>query len=328
MSVRKCRRGNGWHRGLMHWCAILVPLCAAQRAPAQTVVLVEDFEFASTNGAAAAGVIDLTSFANTPALYISGDDENASSNEPGGLFSIGTDAIFCLNPDAACLPGTFIGFRRLVNPEVFPTPCPGEGHYLPLQYTYGDPNHPGPDPPDYSLADLTTVWDVYGDGGFADGDTGTHLWLRLVDCEGEVFEYINFSEQSLYSELWTFDVVQGQNIIRISPESLTDVPDGDRLLTEIAAIDALIQDEDDPPTTVGKWYVDYLRIIEPASASVPGDGDFDGDVDVDDFALLHDCLVGPGGPLLDQCDVFDGDADGDVDLADVGWFQTLFDGGQ
>jgi len=57
---------------------------------------------------------------------------------------------------------------------------------------------------------------------------------------------------------------------------------------------------------------------------VPGDGDCDGDVDLDDYVALANCLTGPqGGPMSPQCAVFDFDRDGDVDLLDFAEFQTL-----
>ena len=50
-----------------------------------------------------------------------------------------------------------------------------------------------------------------------------------------------------------------------------------------------------------------------------GDLDADGDVDLDDWALLAPCITGPtsGGIIYaDDCRAADVDADGDVDLAD------------
>jgi hypothetical protein len=287
----------------------------------QTETLLEDFEFASSDEAAGAGVIDITDAPNTPAFYISGAAENASPQEPGGLFSIGTSAAFCLNFQFPCDPGTFIGFRLPVDGARFPAQCSTGENYMPLSATYGDPAHPGTTAPDYNLSELSVIWDVYGDGGFADGLTGSHLWLRLIDCEGEAFEFVNLSEVSLYSEIWTLDVVQGDDIVRIMPESLVNVPDGDRLLTEIAAMEVLIQDTDDPPTTIGNWYVDYLRITEPGSGA-PGDWDGDGDVDLQDYAEFAGCLVGPSLAPSAPCNVFDFDADSDIDAADYGAFQS------
>ena len=70
--------------------------------------------------------------------------------------------------------------------------------------------------------------------------------------------------------------------------------------------------------------------------AVPGDFDNDGDVDLDDYAVLADCLAGPGAspnPSLpgvtpqDCLDAFDFDAaDGDVDAADFSAFQEVFTG--
>src|SRR5262245_36340561 len=73
-----------------HFALWVFLLLSVGRASAQSVLVVEDFEFASSDEAAAAGIIDLTDLANSPAFYISGADENASH----GLYSIGTDAVF------------------------------------------------------------------------------------------------------------------------------------------------------------------------------------------------------------------------------------------
>jgi|GEM_PF-1508011 len=57
---------------------------------------------------------------------------------------------------------------------------------------------------------------------------------------------------------------------------------------------------------------------------VPGDCDLDGDADLDDYALLEACLLGPGGGLGTGCGCFDMNADVDVDLADVAAFTDRF----
>jgi hypothetical protein len=302
--------------------AILIAVLAS-RTLAQEVMQIENWEFASTDENARRGVIDLTDPPNRPTFYISGADDKASE----GMYSIGTDVVFCVNPEYECLPGTFEGFRRLMDPQRWTDQCPDEGHFVPLRHTYGDPDRRGPDPPDYPISELRVLGDFYGEGGFADGLTGTHLWVNLLDCEGERFNYINYSEVSLYSELWTLDVFLGSGEIRLAPESLREVPNGDRLLTEIASVEVLIQDEDDPPTTFGKWYIDDLRIIEPPASSREGDFDGDGDVDLADFARLIDCMEGPGVQVVGDCLEVDSDADADVDLADAAWLSVRFDGG-
>ncbi len=54
------------------------------------------------------------------------------------------------------------------------------------------------------------------------------------------------------------------------------------------------------------------------------DLDNDGDVDLDDFAILADCLTGPDVPTTPGCEAADLHADSDVDLADFATFQPAF----
>ncbi len=311
-----CPRRKFAH-GLAFPASLMLTVCVAS---AQTPILVEDYEFASSDEAAEAGVIDMTDAPNTPAFYENGDLPDGASQ---GLHSIGTEAAFCINPDFDCVAGTFIGFRRLVMTPTLPF-CPGGGRFVPLNQTYGDPNHPGPVPADQPLSALTVLCDAYGDGSFADGPTGTHFWVNLVDCEGEVFEFVNYSESALNFDVFTLDLVMGQGLIRLSPDSLVEVPNGDRLLTEIAASECFIQDTDFPPTTVGDWYIDNLRIVE---AGMPGDFDSDGDVDLTDYASFRPCLRGPVVITTGECLFFDHDDDTHVDLQDAAWFMNVFGAG-
>jgi len=58
-----------------------------------------------------------------------------------------------------------------------------------------------------------------------------------------------------------------------------------------------------------------------------GDFDADGDVDVEDYALLAPCIAGPNQSAAPACRPFDADLDGDVDLLDVAEFlheMTMF----
>jgi len=66
--------------------------------------------------------------------------------------------------------------------------------------------------------------------------------------------------------------------------------------------------------------------ISAAPTWAEGDCDYDGDVDLDDFADLDACLSGPGGGLGAGCDCHDTDNDLDVDLDDFGRFQEAFTG--
>jgi len=60
----------------------------------------------------------------------------------------------------------------------------------------------------------------------------------------------------------------------------------------------------------------------PASADFDGDGD----VDLQDFLPIHDCLGGPDVPTSDECAAYDLDGDGDVDLGDLAMLQEAFSG--
>ena len=66
--------------------------------------------------------------------------------------------------------------------------------------------------------------------------------------------------------------------------------------------------------------------VPPCAADI----ECDGDVDLADYAVLADCLSGPGGapgfvsPSQSCLDYFDLDADADVDLVDLGAFQAAF----
>lgn len=76
-------------------------------------------------------------------------------------------------------------------------------------------------------------------------------------------------------------------------------------------------------SSVGLPYDTYVAKFVTA---INGDGDTDGDVDLDDYAVLADCLLGPGGGIGTGCAAFDIDADGDVTLFDVAAFASNFTG--
>lgn len=80
-------------------------------------------------------------------------------------------------------------------------------------------------------------------------------------------------------------------------------------------------------------WIDNIRVTESTSEHynevfpIFGDGDYDGDVDVNDFALFLDCFSGEGVPYDPmECNVFDSDDDEDVDFNDFAKLQTDFSG--
>jgi hypothetical protein len=64
----------------------------------------------------------------------------------------------------------------------------------------------------------------------------------------------------------------------------------------------------------------------PYSPALLGDYDADGDIDLDDYVALPDCLTGPDVPATVLCTLFDFNEDADVDLMDVADFQVEFTG--
>lgn len=62
-------------------------------------------------------------------------------------------------------------------------------------------------------------------------------------------------------------------------------------------------------------------------ATLPGDCDSDGDIDLDDYECFAACLTGPDAGLTLNCSQFDFDADNDVDMLDYAEFSMAFDGG-
>jgi len=74
---------------------------------------------------------------------------------------------------------------------------------------------------------------------------------------------------------------------------------------------------------------DYALVVSGVAVGLPGDLDGDGDVDVDDFAALADCLNGPDNSPAPACSPdtdADLDADGDVDVKDFATFTQHFTG--
>ena len=68
--------------------------------------------------------------------------------------------------------------------------------------------------------------------------------------------------------------------------------------------------------------IDALADVAPG---LMGDGDWDGDLDLDDLIIFNECTTGPDGGLgAFGCRVMDFDGDDDVDLRDFGQWQIAF----
>ncbi|MEE9293659.1 MAG: hypothetical protein V3W34_01670 [Phycisphaerae bacterium] len=66
--------------------------------------------------------------------------------------------------------------------------------------------------------------------------------------------------------------------------------------------------------------------VSPGTSVVQGDCNFDGVVDLLDYAQFAQCVTGPSGPVDPACACNDLDDDDDVDLHDFGILQTLLTG--
>lgn len=77
---------------------------------------------------------------------------------------------------------------------------------------------------------------------------------------------------------------------------------------------------------VGVWQDWSLVIHGTEDASLFGDIDGDGDVDLLDFGQFQLCFTGESGTATAECSLFDSDDDADVDLADFAVFQATFTG--
>ncbi|MFH0980408.1 MAG: YncE family protein [Planctomycetota bacterium] len=93
---------------------------------------------------------------------------------------------------------------------------------------------------------------------------------------------------------------------------------------------SIIQSYSGTPTVSGPILTTLAGPLDFVKFSALGSGDceFDGDVDLTDFAYFVPCLSGPGGGLFQGgCGVFDFEFDGDVDLRDFAAFQIRSSGG-
>ncbi len=107
-----------------------------------------------------------------------------------------------------------------------------------------------------------------------------------------------------------FEVAGGQNPVLFT--SASDLGLGD----DLDNIDAL-----------ELWFCNdpVMCAAEGGIRFIHGDWDDNGTVDLDDFSHWGECMTGPNGGILPDCDRFDFQPDTDVDLEDFGGFQLRFD---
>jgi hypothetical protein len=97
-----------------------------------------------------------------------------------------------------------------------------------------------------------------------------------------------------------------------------DLAGGPRFFDDPATDDTGVPDPPDYPEVVDMGAYEYHP------ASIAGDLDFDGDVDLDDYAAIADCLAGADVQLPFGCAGADLDLDDDVDIHDFAAFGLVF----
>ncbi len=153
--------------------------------------------------------------------------------------------------------------------------------------------------------------DPWDDGttpvGYYNGENGTNAnanSFALYDLSGNAFEWM----QDRFNDN---PIPPGQAGSRTVRGGAYDFPANASAADRRATLAA-----DQPDKSVG---FRCLR-VPPESA----DADRDGDVDLDDYAALSECMAGPGTGLTRECLGLDLDGSGAVDLGDAAAFQAAF----
>jgi hypothetical protein len=220
---------------------ILISGILALLIPAVWAVQVEDFEFATDNATAAAGVT-VTPDAGVTLSVLAGS--GADANE--GTHSLGIDFA---SDGTTAFQGGFI-LRTLATP-------------ITLSRTYTEGGAPGS-----NLTDLRFTLDIKGAAGL----TNTNIWLFIHNGEGDRFRYINFSDAALSNTGYTDDRQIGLGQIDRDAGST-----GSGNLSQITAFEIYIQNPDMAAKS-GTLFVDDLQVNENPSQWGPGieiDGSFD-----------------------------------------------------
>lgn len=181
---------------------------------------------------------------------------------------------------------------------------------------------------EYDLRGLTTqppviatlTFRVRGSGLFPALSAGLQIYAYPVDL-GEQLSDFSAGPSVFVAE---------QSILPFQPATLYEIDISSLVDTALAngtkKVAFRFQIDPDTAPNSNQVFIDALD-SEPSSKpfirlydEIRGDFDDDGDVDIEDYALLAPCITGPNQPTTTACRPFDGDLDGDVDLNDVAEF--------
>lgn len=190
--------------------------------------------------------------------------------------------------------------------------------------------------------------DIAADCGIEDG-TGTSFCMALadVDLDGDLDLLVQsadvnirlFINQKGHLRSWARFHVVGEGANRHAVGATLKVTSGGVTQTREIHAGANYKSDNERIVHVGlasETMIDEVRVLWPGGTtrtlrnygasqtwtiyppSMLGDGDFDGDIDLDDIRLAAQCFTGPGpGRITPGCEVFDMDGDGDIDFDDI-----------
>jgi hypothetical protein len=213
------------------------------------------------------------------------------------------------------------------------------------QWAFGVPTGKGGQ---YGRPDPTsgqTGTNVYGynlDGDYAHNLPETHLTSAAIDCRGMQQVTLRFwrwlgVEEPAYDHAYVRASNDGatwttiwQNTAQVSDAAWT-YQEYD--ISAVADNQGTVHLRWTMGTTDANWQfcgwnIDDVEVWgERIGATLPGDYDGDGDVDLADFGAFQACFNGPNRVAAQTgCEAADFDADNDVDLGDFGRFQACFNG--
>jgi len=178
------------------------------------------------------------------------------------------------------------------------------------------------------------LYSMSGDGLIAINPRTGAMALRGFVSDPLYFTVFTYNPRN--DRIYAYDEWCGMVLINPENAQWTTLPSADGGASPCAY-------DPDTDTFVAHWGTDIFA-IDPTTGEVTtrledvghfqwmtvapnapnADFNFDGLIDLADFADFHGCVAGPGVPRAADCFPGDVDADGDVDLVDFGMFQRMF----